>query len=200
MAVWSSSLQRLDEANLHQHSNHRHWKELFLFSVEKAPKQRLFYEKAQQNRPCCSLSQTGIKYSSLHTHSLVPPPPPLTALTLHGGISLTQKIKECILNDCKDCLLIRLTLLYYSMPGFPLLQSQKEKGVGGAEGQKIQQWKRKERLPMPEFKKKKKKKKCGSVDLHLHYSPLTLLIANHDAALWAESSITTRLGRRCSSP
>lgn len=26
-------------------------------------------------------------------------------------------------------------------------------------------------------------KKNGSVDLRLHYSPLTLLIANHDAAL-----------------
>lgn len=26
-------------------------------------------------------------------------------------------------------------------------------------------------------------KKSGAVDLHLHYSPLTLLIANHDAAL-----------------
>lgn len=33
------------------------------------------------------------------------------------------------------------------------------------------------------LKEEEEKKRNGSVDLHLHYSPLTLLIANHDAAL-----------------
>lgn len=45
-------------------------REGFFCFLWKRWKQRRSYEEARQNRPC--LSQTGIKYSSFHPHSLVP--------------------------------------------------------------------------------------------------------------------------------
>lgn len=77
--------------------------------------------------------------------------------------------------------------LYYRVPGFPLLQTEKgeEEEEEAAEEEEEDRTEGREtaNIRLKEEEEEEKRRETGSVDLRLHYSTLTLLIADHDAAL-----------------